>query len=267
MSDPVISDIASAIHVRHIRTPIKDARHFTLASSVGDVLQYLRHFQFDATVVFPKGKEASAEACSPVGVLRAADLEDVHADKAVESEVVRLTGSVLIDGNASLAQLLARFAAGQRFLLVVGGQGLDGIVTPSDMNKQAGRTHLFMQLSALEMELSNRARTANRSDADNLDMLGGKRRKAVNSRLERNRESDQSADLVACLDFQDLLTIDRASSPEGCTSTLSDAQINGLRDFRNRVMHAVLEPTGDDEVRIDDLLEQTALVDALLSAP
>jgi len=42
-------------------------------------------------------------------------------------------------------------------MLVVGGLGLEGIVTPFDMNKQAGRTHLFMQISALEIALSDRA--------------------------------------------------------------------------------------------------------------
>jgi len=71
-----------------------------------------------------------------------------------------LTNSVLIDGNASWVRLLDRFRDEHRFMLVVGGNGLEGIVTPSDMNEQAGRTHLFMQISALEMALSDRARSA-----------------------------------------------------------------------------------------------------------
>lgn len=265
--DPVIGEIASAIHVRHIQTPIDAAKVFTRASRVADVAAHMACHKYDVTPIFADDAElAGSETGDPDGTLRKEDLERLEPTGQIRSVVRPLIGSALIDSNASLIELLGRFRDGHRFMLVVGGQGLKGIVTPSDMNKQAGRTHLFMQISALEIALSDLVRAADPTDHELMNVLPQPRARQVRSRWARNQSRDEAADLVAALDFADLLQIERASAAIEVLSGLSDQEIGKLGDFRNRVMHAVLEPSGDDDDRLERLLADTALVARVLGA-
>lgn len=150
--------------------------------------------------------------------------------------------------------------------MVVGGQGLEGIVTPSDMNKQAGRTHLFVQVSALEMALSDRVRAENWPDEETLRRLPTKRARRARSRLKAKRSVDEAADLVATLDMEDLLQLAGSSPGLEDLSALDAEQIEGLVTFRNKVVHAVLDPAGDADDRLEQLLAQTALIARLLDS-
>jgi len=263
--DPVIGEIASAIHVRHIQTPMNAAMRFTRANNVAEVAAHMEKHKYDVTPVFPSAADRTGcKTSDPDGTLWKVNLEDLDPTDEVRSVVRPLTGSVLMDSSASLVTLLDRFRDEHRFMLVVGGHGLEGIVTPSDMNKQAGRVHLFMQISALEMALSDRIRAADYLDHELLALLPVARAGRAASLLAKKLGTDESADLVAALDFQDLLTIERARTTLEVLSALSDQQIRSLADFRNSVMHAVLEPAGDDSHRLDSLLIHTALVASLL---
>jgi len=184
----------------------------------------------------------------------------------VRAAVRPLSSSVLIDSRANLLELLDRFRVQHTFLLVVGSMGLDGIVTPSDMNKQAGRTHLFMHVSALELALADRLRGAAQTEEELLQILPRERAGKVRSRLKKQQRSDQAADLVATFDFEDLLRIERHIGMADIRSLLSSEQIAGLSDFRNRIMHSVLSPAGDGSERLDELLSHTKLVERLLDA-
>lgn len=82
-------------------------------------------------------------------------------------------------------------------------------MTPSDMNKQAGRTHLFMHVSALELALADGLRAAKRSEGDVLRLLSRERAGQVRWRLRKQQESDQAADLIATHDLRDLLLVER----------------------------------------------------------
>lgn len=265
MPDEVISEIASAIRVRHIQTPIEAARIFTRASQADAVAAHMEQHNHDATPVFPSETDRSgSESGDPDGTLWKADLKRLSPTDEVRSVVRPLTGSALIDANAGLGKLLDRFRNEHRFMLVVGGHGLEGIVTPSDMNKQAGRTHLFMQICALEIGLSDRVRAADRPEVEVLLLLPRTRAGQAKARLKRKQVQDDAADLVAALDFQDLLVIHRARTELGTFADMSDRQIREVADFRNSVMHAVLEPAGDASERLDNLLNQTALIARLL---
>lgn len=267
MTDPVIKEIVSAIHVRQIQTPIGMAEPFTRDRRVDEVAAHMDRLQYDVTPVFPEdGIRDGREQSDPDGTLWRADLTGMGPRVDIRAVVRPLSGNVLIDSRANLLELLDRFRANHRFLLVVGGGGLDGIVTPSDMNKQAGRTHLFMHVSALELAVADRLRAAERSEDDVLQLLSAERAGKVRSRLRRQQESDQSADLVATLDFQDLLLIERQLGTSGLSTLLSTEQVEGLSEFRNRVMHSVLQPAGDTPERLDELLERTELVERLLDA-
>lgn len=158
MPDPVIRDIASAIHVRHVLTPISDVRDFTRHDLVETVKLHMEGNMLDFTPVFPGNADplggGEKGSSGPDGVVELSDLRQAHSDDPIERFIRPLASEVLIEAKASLNELIERFRAGQSFMLVVGSTGLQGVVTPSDLNKQAGRTQLFMQLCALELALA-----------------------------------------------------------------------------------------------------------------
>jgi hypothetical protein len=265
--DPVVKEIASAIHVRHIQTPIGATEPFTRSSRVAEVVAHMEQHKYDVTPVFRRGSDhTEAKSADPDGTLWKTDVKNLDPAAEIGSAVRPLASNVLIDSNASLIELLDHFRNEHIFMLVVGGRGLDGIVTPSDMNKQAGRTHLFMQVSALELALAEMVRTANRLDSELLEALPRTRSDRARSLLARKQDKDEAADLVAALDFQDLLYVVRARTTLDELSALSDEHIGGLSDFRNRVMHSVLDPAGDERDRLEHLLTHTALVAQLLES-
>lgn len=267
MADAVISEIASAIQVRHIQTPLGKAKPFTRASVAGDVLAHMDRNQFDVSPVFPDGADfLDGAPRDPDGLLSKTPLEQLDGSVAVRDVVRPLASSALIDCNASLRHVLGRFREEHTFMLTVGHRGLEGIVTPSDMNKQAGRTHLFMQVSALELGLSDLIRAANLSDEALYRILPGGRATRARGRYKRKMKKDETADLVAALDFQDILHIEKEIGRIESFSSLEDKTISDLADFRNKVMHAVLEPAGDDAERVGVLLSQTGLITSLLDA-
>lgn len=268
MSDSAITDITSAIQVRHILTPISEVRRFNRVDRVETVRSHLDANKFDFSPVFSSGASPSAKDTqgrhSADGFVRRIDLTNCEADKPIERLVCPLTSDVLIAAKASLNELLDRFRAKQSFLIVVGSAGLDGIVTPSDLNKQAGRTQLFMQVSALELGLADIVRAMACTDDQLLGLLPKTRAKVAGHRYKRQIEQDEAADLVTALDLQDLLYACIAKSPaDSALSRVTRGQIQHLSRFRNKIMHAVLEPAGDDDVQLKELLDQTKLVTQL----
>lgn len=267
MQGSVITEIASAIHVRQIRTTMDTVARFNRSSQVSEVVTHMERHQFDVAPVFPDNADPGPRhRLDPDGVLSRRDLRDMDPEVEIGPAVRSLSSDVLIDSRASLLELLDRFRLGHTFLLVVGSGGLDGIVTPSDMNKQAGRTHLFMHVSALELALATRLRASLRSEGEVLGCLTDAEARKIRGRLRRQRESDQVADLVAMLDLQDLLQIEAGLATSGLLSTLDGDQIKGLAVFRNRVMHSVLQPAGDAPEHLNELLHHTELVQRLLEA-
>lgn len=84
MPDPVITDIASAIHVRHILTPINVVRRFTRNDRVQIVRAHLEGNLFDFTPIFPstavEPDESAAGSPGPDAILSRVDLAQAHAD-------------------------------------------------------------------------------------------------------------------------------------------------------------------------------------------
>lgn len=268
MPNLVIAEIASALHVSHVLTPMSEVRRFTRIDGVELVKSHLATNMFDFTPIFPISAHqpaALAERAGADGILRRSDLSQAQADEPIERFVRPLASDVLIEAKASLSELIKRFRV-QPFMFVVGGGGLEGVVTPSDLNKQAGRTQLFMQVCALELALADIVRSSARSKDQLLALLPEKRARAAAGRYGRQRDQDEAADLVAAFDLQDLLYLAKAwAGGDSALSGLTVGQIEQLSKFRNAIMHAVLEPASDDELRVKHLLDQTELLGELLA--
>lgn len=267
MVDSALADISSAIHVRHIMTPVGRASPFTRFDSVEEVRDHLARNRFDAAPVFPvdSKRQPGRSPGNPDGIVRRDDLDGLVPSELIGIAVQSLRSETLIGGQATLTALLGRFREKQTFLLVVGSSAIEGLVTPSDLNKQAGRTHLFMRVSALELALADIVRKRSKSDEDLLASVDEERARALKSRYAKKASLDEAADLVAAFDLKDLLRVCRVGLlPEPPFAQLTDDQIKQLSDFRNDVMHAVLKPSGDGDVKLSRLLEQDSLITGLV---
>lgn len=258
-ADAVVRDIASAIHVRHIQTPIEQARRITGEVTQQQVASYLMENQFDATPIFSPEPTASV-----TGLVYREDL-DKRSKQPVEHVRRELEPAVLIDASAPLEDLLGRFDEGQPFLFVIGGRGVTGIVTPSDMNRQAGRVHLFLELSALELAMAQALRDEGGDQERWLTCLHPQAQKRALSEQRKARKQDQAVDLIATLHFRDLLLIIRSRGGlSGPWRGLTEPQIDSMNDFRISVMHAVRDVTTDSPPRIEQLISTTQLISQLL---
>lgn len=257
MTDPVIADISSAIRVRHIRTPGSDVSPIKDGDEQGQVLALMTRHQYDASPVLGDS--------GVTGLLWREDLLDTATPV---SEAMRgLAAEMLIEARAPLTDLVARFREGQRFLLVLDGRGIDGVVTPSDLGKQAGRTHLFMEISALELGLAEEARSLQDGDAAALQaLLPADRVSAAKRRRNAKSKRDEDVDFVGALDFGDLLLIGQQLAPENdpAWSSISGGERESLKHFRNSVMHAVLQVTSDEDTDVEGLIHNTSLISDLL---
>jgi hypothetical protein len=119
--DPVIKEIASAIHVRQIQTPIGMAEPFTRSSPVKNVADHMDRQQHDVTPVFPNDRIPPDHGrWDPDGTPWRSDLRGMDPRLDIHSVVRPLSSNVLIDSRANLLELLDRFRSSHTFLLVVG---------------------------------------------------------------------------------------------------------------------------------------------------
>jgi len=73
----------------------------------------MEQHKYDVPPIFPRSsKRSGGHSGDPDGLLWKADLRSLQADDDIARVVRPLTGSSLIDSNASLVTLLARFRDG-----------------------------------------------------------------------------------------------------------------------------------------------------------
>ncbi len=103
-----------------------------------------------------------------VGVL----LKNESADSvnAAQDVMQRLADKMLISKSTGILTYIS-VAAGQPYHLVVDGNGIDGIVTPSDLLKLPVRTVLFTLLTRLELIMGSAIRALFPSDGDWISLL------------------------------------------------------------------------------------------------
>lgn len=143
-----------------------------------------------------------------------------------------LSATPIVAASASVAEVLSLVKTGLVFC--VKDHGLNGFITPSDLDKNAVRGHFFVLIAGIERRL-----------ADLVDerVEPEKILRAVNARgdskgrLKRATHSKAELRLVEYLYLSDLITLFRtqvAVPPPSC-----DAALDDLVGLRNDVMHPV----------------------------
>jgi len=252
--DNTATDLGTVIQVRHLMTPIGLVRPVRDEDQAEAVYERLLAKNYFATAVF-SGNEVT-------GWVAREDLAK-HSGGRIEPARQGLSADVLIGAGSAVDGLLERFRE-HNFLLVVGEWGIEGIVTPSDIGRQAGRMHLFMQVCALELALASLARLQDDLTSVVAQVLTGERRRRLQASLEKKADLGEVTDLVAEFSFNDLLRVGQLLVKGW--ADVERAQLDELNDFRNSVVHMALEVADDGGVAIRRVLSNLDLVHRLLAA-
>ena len=123
--------------------------------------------------------------------------------------------------------------------LVVNGNGIDGLVTPSDLLKLPVRLVLFAFLTHLEATMANAIRTRCPDDSWQRH-LSRSRAAKLREVFEKGKKENVYADLLSFTqwcDKRDILAMELPEEIRGSKTEFRSDHRN-LEDLRNRVMHA-----------------------------
>lgn len=254
-------DIATAIRTRHLQTPIARVLCYGADTPASDVANALADAGFDFAPVTREG-----EIC---GYVHRTDLVDQAGTLA--AHIRPLTASRVIAGDTPLATLLPALRRA-RFLFVVDGHDLVGIVSPADLNKQPGRTYFYLLVSAFELDLAERTRASFADQEKALLLLPQSRQERIRDRLATEERDDVLADVVAAMDFTDLLKIVKKTDAlrvafGNYSAGKWESQVSApLITLRNEVMHSVRTLATDAPASLERLISLDERLRNLLSA-
>lgn len=253
------AEIADAIRVRHLLTPISRAVGFERTASEHDVIDVLRSHDFDIGPVWLDGVI--------VGFVRAADLDDRSTDP-IEPRFRRLDGSLLVSADATVGSVMG-WLQERPFLFVVDRIEIVGLVTPSDLNKQPGRVYFYLLIADLEVMAAQAIRKSYPNQEHALSKLSRDPRRKAERLLTAQRDGDVEADAVAVLDFGDLLAIiggtpDLRSMLAPALAEQWDVRSRALRRLRNDVMHMGRSLATDRKSSLERLTRLDGILRAMI---
>jgi|BarGraNGADG00212_1021973.scaffolds.fasta_scaffold12520_3 CBS domain-containing protein len=254
-------EIANALRTRHVQTQIARVVSFDEQAQLVAARDEMSRFGFDHAPV-TRGGDICGFVCHSDLAIAAGSLRD---------QVRPLAASRLIAGDTPLVALMDALTRAA-FLFVVEGTHIGGVVTPSDLNKQPGRTYFYMLVAALEMNLAERARAFFPRQDVALALLSDGRRDGIQQRLESEARDDVLSDTVAAMDLADLLMLvektDELRSAFGAYSRnrWANEVSKPVINLRHDVMHTVRTLANDAPSSLKRLTALDELLRGLLAA-
>lgn len=241
VSSPSTSQLSDAIIVGHLQTPLEGATVLSPEAPVRSALRELTKDNYDqAPVVDDHGV--------PIGFALTRDLAKGRG--RVANHVRPVLPNALASDMSPLQNALPWLQL-TGFLFLLTGQRISGFVVPSDLNKQAGRTYLYLGLAALELALADEVRRLGRSQ-ELLAFLPPPAAKGIKNRLRRNVALNVEADIVAEMNLSHLFHIVGSDSDLlarlGVSAEAWATFWKPINDLRGRVAHStrpVLETTAE----------------------
>lgn len=248
--------MAATITAKRLQTPLAEAQWLEAEESPRSAALKLADHDYDQAPVRAGGEL--------VGLALRSALEHTKA-RTVARRTVPLTKAVLVSADANLPSLLPVLAK-SGFAFVLDGNAVSGFVTPSDLNKQLARTHFFLMLASLEVLLGSLVRSTYPDQEQALRTLTPARADGVRARLLRDQRLNVALDLVAEMEFTDLMRVaagtDRLRRLLGHGSKASFLETaRHLPDLRHNVMHPTREFLGGQRdvpalIAIDGMLRE-----------
>jgi predicted transcriptional regulator len=142
--EEILRTMDTGITARSISSPLSETVQITAQVSLA--LKYMKDRKFDRIVVL--------DGQNTVGYVNIEDLEEVKGDRgALVKKCVSTFGpDLLISEETPLPVVLHRLRK-QSSLFIVGRDGLSGIVTQADLEKQFMRVYAFSLVSLMEQEM------------------------------------------------------------------------------------------------------------------
>ncbi|MBA2769239.1 MAG: hypothetical protein H0U35_08935 [Sporichthyaceae bacterium] len=139
--------IIDALAAHHIATPLKDAETVEINEAAGDARERLQAKNFDQA---PVVKQSAV-----VGWVATNRLSDGSRVKGFYQPLER---SRFAGASSSINDVLPHLAA-PGFCFTVWRAGLEGFITPSDLDRHAARCHFYLLVAGVEMALSSVVRS------------------------------------------------------------------------------------------------------------
>lgn len=253
-------EIAKAIRTRHVCTPMARATSFGVEETTSAAVDVMQQLHFDYAPV--------TSGAGVVGFVRAGDLVAV-SDTNLNNTLQGITARDLVTGDTPLEALMG-WLRDQPFLFVVEGREIIGLVTPSDLNKQPGRTYFYLLIAGWEMSLAELLRRSFESQYLALNLLPAARQEQIRKREAGLNAGDVAADTIAAMELVDLMTVVKRTptllahfggySPTKWQKTVC-APVSSLR---HNVMHTVRTLATDEPASINRLVGIDRLLHDLL---
>ena len=206
-----------------ISTSIRDAECIPLRSPTGEAHRKLSVLRFDQAPVVDRNKV--------VGWVATANLLGGGKLKGVMKP---LELSAIVSNEASIANVL-QLLAREGLVFTVGDDGINGFITPSDLERQAARSHFYLLVSGIEMLIT----AIVRKEVDPhviVDRLAGDSRERWDADFTNDNETDP-AEYLYLRDLAELfLQLPQAATDAGWDVHLTNA-LTEICQFRPSVMH------------------------------
>lgn len=229
----------------------------TLSTPARSGLRELQRRNYDQAPVVEDG--------TPIGFVLAKDLARGRGN--VETFTRPILPRALASESSPLEDALP-WLDETGFLFLLRGQTISGFVVPSDLNKQAGRSYLYLGLTALELRLADLVRGLSR-ERDPLGALAPPAAKAVRKRLAERTAANVEADVVAELNLAHLFQIVGADAAllvqlEVATPEEWEELWKPVNELRKRIAHSV-KPVLETHDEIGRLRQVDGTIHSLLS--
>lgn len=230
MNVVVNPEIFLTYRARDIQTKMRDKPVCVDISERADgALTRLRQRGFDQAPVLSDGIE--------IGYILTKDLVGA---KDVESVFHRLSPDDLISEEAPLNDLLLRLVK-KGLIFIVGKDGIDGFVVPSDIGRHVSRAHLYLLISGIEILMTRIVSAENLSSEELTTYMSPSSRDAWGSHLRQGLDANP----VEYLEIKGLgKLMSRIKTPLihlGIKESDWITYIEGLNALRNWVAHSNTE--------------------------
>lgn len=154
--------------------------------------------------------------------------------ESVRSCMTAFEDCTLVSAESSIARVLPLLMK-HKFLFVVGAGEVQGFIVPSDRDRHAVRSYLYLLIAGIEMQLAEIVKL-NCTEKEITDEMGGRLKKV----FEVARGHEQETSPVEYLYLKSLIKLFKGKNFE--EHMLWDEDLSDLLDrieaFRNDVMHA-----------------------------
>jgi hypothetical protein len=172
--------------------------------------------------------------------------DDLDSHRIVRSAMISLEDCTLVSAESSTANVL-QLLPGNKFLFVVGKDGLSGFIVHSDLDRHAVRSYIYLLIAGIEMLLSEIVRYAI-PDKQIVASIRSDQRK----RFEQARTAKQETSPAEYLYIDELVTLfvgtSCARDPRLWDESLTDL-LTRVKSFRNDVMHPTRSLAASEDIQ------------------